>query len=517
MANELVINHTHNGYRIALLKNGEILEYHIDEKDKKFSVGDIYLGTVRKLVPGLNAAFVGVGYEKDAFLHYLDLGIQFHSQNKFTKLATSTANLTYDLRRLSIEPELDKIGKISQVLSKNQNILIQLVKEPISNKGPRLSCSLTIAGRYLILIPFINTVHISKKIASDAERQRLLRLISYIKPKNFGIITRTAAEGKEAAYLDRDLKELFRKWKTGIEKLKIAIPGDKIIGEDDKASSILRDMLNRSFENIIVDEKKIYESIKQYLKNIGLKKDKIVKLYHGKTKIFEHFGIEKQIKILFGKTVSIEGGGYLIIEHTEAMHVIDVNSGNKPAIEEDQEATSLSVNLAAAKEIARQLRLRDMGGIIAVDFIDMKKTDNKRHIYQAMKEYMQQDKSKTTILPLSKFCLMQITRQRVKPEVSVITKEQCPTCGGTGKTNASILVSDQIQKNLHFVLTKQNERNITICVHPYLASYFTQGLFSKRWKWLLQYKKWITIKKDSTFGITEFKFFNKNQEEIKLN
>ncbi|MEL6413155.1 MAG: ribonuclease E/G, partial [Bacteroidota bacterium] len=329
MANELVINATKNGFRIALLKDKGLIEYHIDEKDNKFTVGDIYLGTIKKLVPSLNAAFVDIGYKKDAFLHYSDLGPQFQSLKKFLQPITKGQPPSQDLSQFKVEPSIDKLGKIASFLTKNQHLLVQVVKEPISTKGPRLSAELAIAGRYMIVVPFINDVNVSKKITSSEERKRLVRLITSIKPKNFGVIVRTAAEGREAAKLDKDLKDSLKKWTEGIQKLATAVPKDRIIGEMNRASSILRDMLNESFDNIVVDDQKAYGEIKEYIQKIAPEKENIVKHYQGKPKIFEQYGIEKQLKMLFGQTVSLEGGGYLIIEHTEAMHVVDVNSGNK--------------------------------------------------------------------------------------------------------------------------------------------------------------------------------------------
>jgi len=515
LASELVISTAQDGFRIALLRDGELIEYHTEEKDSKFTVGDIYLGTVKKIAHNLNASFVDVGYKKDAFLHYSDLGSQFRSLHKFTQLAIDGKAPGHHLNDFAIEPPIDKLGKASEVLHKNQPILVQVIKEPISSKGPRLSAELAIAGRYMILVPFSNEINISKKITSSEEKKRLLRLVTSIKPQNFGLIVRTAAEGKEVAKLVQDLKELLEKWEEGVKKLYKAIPRDKIIGEMNRASSILRDMLNESFDNIIIDDKKAYGEIKQYIKTIAPEKEKIVKNYQGKTKLFEHFGIEKQLKMLFGQTVSIAGGGYLIIEHTEAMHVIDVNSGSS-GVAKDYEEMALSVNLAAAKEIARQLRLRDMGGIIVIDFIDLKDAENKRKLYQKMKEYMKEDRSKLSILPLSKFGIMQITRQRVRPATNLVTQEQCPSCGGTGKIAASILVADQIEKSLQLLLTNQNEKNITLFLHPYLYTYFTAGFFSRRLKWLLKYKKWVNLAEDSSLGIAEFKFANKQGEEIEL-
>ncbi len=517
MSNELIISATQDGCRIALLKDKTLVEFHQEEEGSKFTVGDIYLGTVKKVVPGLNAAFIDVGYDKDAFLHYLDLGPQFSSLQKFTKLVRNKKINGSRLDKFNVEPDIDKHGKIVQQLAKNQVIPVQVVKEPISTKGPRLSCELSLAGRYLVLVPFSNAVSVSKKITSSEERKRLLRLIQSIKPENFGVIIRTVAEGKEVAELDRDLRGMVSTWEEGMQRLVNANPRDKIIGELDKTSSLLRDMLNESFDNVHVDDKKIYDDVKTYIHTIAPEKERIVKLFNGKAKIFEHYGIEKQIKSAFGQTVSLRGGGYLIIEHTEALHVIDVNSGNKSNREENQETTALSVNLEAAREIARQLRLRDMGGIIVVDFIDMKNQDNKKLIYKTMKDEMADDKAKSTVLPLSKFGLMQITRERVRPQMNIATKEVCPTCNGTGKITASILVSDLIEKNLDHLLVKQNEKDLVLAVHPYLYAYFTKGLFSKRTRWYMKYKKWIKMTSDSSMPVTEFKFLNREGEEIQLN
>jgi ribonuclease G len=512
----LVINANDQGCRIALLKDKDLVEFHLEEETNKFKVGDVYLGTVKKIVPGLNAAFVNIGYEKDAFLHYLDLGAQVKSLNKFVNQTVSHKNTSSRLNNFKLEPEIDKSGKIGQVLNKNQQVLVQVVKEPISSKGPRLTSEISLAGRYLVLVPFSNAINVSKKISEGEERKRLIRLISSIKPENFGVIIRTVARNKDVAELDKDLQNLFESWEEGINILKKAKPPQKIIGEMGRASSIIRDMFNEDFDSIYIDSKSLYDETKSYIKNIAPDKEKIVKLYNGKAKIFEQFGIEKQLKSLFGQTINLPNGGYVIIEHTEALHSIDVNSGNKSSGSEDQEATALTVNLEAAREIARQLRLRDIGGIIVIDFIDMRKIENRRLVFEKMKHEMKEDRSKYTILPLSKFGLMQITRQRVRPEMNISTKENCPTCGGTGKITASILVSDQIEKNLEYIITRQNERKVTIILHPYLYSYFTKGLFSIQLKWFFKFLTRIKIQKDSSFGIMEFKFINGAGEPIEV-
>ncbi|MCS6822025.1 MAG: Rne/Rng family ribonuclease [Microscillaceae bacterium] len=516
MSNELIINSTQNGDRIVLLQDKKIVEYHVEQRNNNFTVGDIYLGVIRKVVPGLNAVFVDVGYEKDAFLHYLDLSPNFNSLNKFVKDVINKKPVNYRLQGFKMEPEIEKTGKITQIFSKNNLVLAQIIKEPISTKGPRLSCEISLAGRYLVLVPFSSSINISKKITNKEERQRLTRLMSAILPANFGVIVRTVAEGKEVAELDRDLRSLLDKWEQGMETLRNASPKQKIIGEMGRASSILRDLLNENFDNIIADDKNVYEEVKNYIRTIAPDKEKIVKLYNGKAKIFEHFGIEKQLKQLFGKSVSLSTGGYLIIEHTEALHVIDVNSGNKSNTETDQEETALKVNLEAVTEIARQLRVRDMGGIIIIDFIDMKRQENKKMIYDRMKQALKADRSKSTVLPLTKFGLMQITRQRVRPETNIITKETCPTCRGTGTIQASILISDTIEHHLEYILTKQNESRITMVLHPYLHAFFTKGWFSKQWRWFWKYKKWIKLVSDSSLGINEYKFINAQGEEIEV-
>ncbi len=516
MSNELIVSATQDGCRIALLKDKTLVEFHREAEGSKFTVGDIFLGSVKKVVPGLNAAFIDVGYDKDAFLHYLDLGPQFSSLQKFTRLVRAKKINGARLDKFNPEPDIDKHGKINQQLAKNQVIPVQIVKEPISTKGPRLSCELSLAGRYLVLVPFSNAVSVSKKITSSEERKRLLRLIQSIKPENFGVIIRTVAENKEVAELDRDLRNLVKTWEEGMTRLPTAHPREKIIGELDKTSSLLRDLLNESFDNVHVDDKKMYDEIRSYIRTIAPDKEKIVKLYNGRAKIFEHYGIEKQIKSAFGQTVSLRGGGYLIIEHTEALHVIDVNSGNKSTREESQETTALSVNVEAAKEIARQLRLRDMGGIIVIDFIDMRNLENKKLIYKVMKEAMREDKAKSTVLPLSKFGLMQITRERVRPQMNIATKEVCPTCNGTGTISASILVSDLIEKNIEHLITKQNEKELVLAVHPYLYAFFTKGFISQRVRWYFRYKRWVKIVKDTSLAIVEFKFLNREGEEIQL-
>lgn len=468
-------------------------------------------------MPGLNATFVDVGYEKDAFLHYLDLGPQVNSLSKFTKLVRNGQALQGQLKGFKLEAEINKAGKIADVIGKVPLLPVQIAKEPISSKGPRLSSELSFAGRFVVLVPFGEGVSVSKKIKSNGERNRLKRLIESIKPENFGVIIRTVSEGKGVAELHQDLNELVAKWDQFAERLKAAEPGKKIIGEMDRTSTILRDILNDSFTNIYVDDEALFQEVRDYISHISPEQAKIVKLYNkGKNSLFEQHGIDKQIKALFGKTVTLPGGAYLIIEHTEALHVIDVNSGNRSHGDKTQEEHALQVNLEAAKEIARQLRLRDMGGIIVVDFIDMHKPNNRKALFEALVKEMSQDRAKHNILPPSKFGLVQLTRQRVRPEMNIVTVEKCPTCNGTGEIGASILLMDEIENNLDYILREQNEKNVTLSVHPYIEAFLKKGLFSKQLKWYFKYKKWVKVKAVSAHNFTEYHFLSDKDIEIKI-
>ena len=516
MDRDLIINSNSYGVDIALLEDKYLVELTKEKSNKKYSVGDVYLGKVKKLMPGLNAAFVNVGYEKDAFLHYLDLGPQVRSLIKFTKLASAGKIPNVPLSEFRLEPDIEKTGKISDVFSVNQPILVQIAKEPISTKGPRISSEISFAGRYLVLVPLADRISVSQKIRSLEERKRLKRLIKSIKPNNFGVIVRTAAENKLVADLDADLKDLLGKWDIIATKLNKAEPPTKIVSELDRTSAILRDHLNESFNNIHVDDASLADEVRIFIKQIAPEKAGIVKHYSGAKPIFEHFGVDKQIKNSFGKIVTIKSGVYLIIEQTEAMHTIDVNSGHRVNKDKNQESNSLEVNLEAATEIARQMRLRDIGGIIVVDFIDMTQAKHRRQLYQHIKDEMAKDKAKHSILPPSKFGLVQITRQRVRPAMNVQILEKCPVCNGTGENKAAILIIDEIENNLQYLLQEQNEKNLTITVHPFVHAQLTIGFPSLRMKWMWRYKQRIHIKPSASHHFLEYHFFNSKNDELKM-
>lgn len=502
------------------MEDKRLVEFHKERKEKSFSVGDVYLGRVRKLMPSLNAAFVDIGYEKDAFLHYLDLGPQVQSMLKFMRNTVGGKQPDALLNNFELESDINKAGKVNQILSQNMNIVVQVAKEPISTKGPRITSEISFAGRYVVLVPFSDAISVSSKIKSAAERMRLKRLATSICPRNFGIIVRTVAEGKKVAELDRDVQDLLSKWISMHEQLKTANPPSRLLGEIDRTSTILRDLLNPNFNAIHVNDAREAEEIKTYLRGIAPEQTDIVKLYKGKAPIFDHFGVDKQIKNLFGKTVNMATGSYLIIEHTEAMHVIDVNSGgrSKGAVD-SQESNALQTNLMAAKEIARQLRMRDMGGIIVIDFIDMKNTLHRKQLFDTLRDEMKQDRARHSILPPSKFGLVQITRERVRPVTDINTVEKCPACDGTGEIKASILLLDDIENNLRYLCQEQNEKGLTLQVHPYVAAYLRQGFWrftSAQWIWKRKYKSWIHVEPISSYHIMEFHFLNSQGEEIKL-
>jgi ribonuclease G len=514
---ELIINAAPQGVEIALLEDKKLVELHSEKTDARFAVGDLYLGKVKKLIPGLNAAFVDVGFEKDAFLHYTDLSPYARSLLKFTQLAINDKNPGgIDFSKFENEQEIVKTGKINEVLGGKPNILVQILKEPIAAKGPRLSCEISLPGRFVVITPFNNIVAVSRKIHSSEERKRLQKIVEAIKPKNFGVIVRTAAEGKNTAELHEDLSMLNEMWLAIQHNLKGGVAPSKILSEQTKTTSILRDLLNEDFNKIVVNDKNIFNDTKSYIQRIAPEKADIVSYYQNGAPIFDSFGITKQVKASFGKTVNLNSGAYLIIEHTEALHVVDVNSGYK-SVGNNQEQNALETNLEAAEEIARQLRLRDIGGIIVVDFIDMKFPENKRRLVEKMEEFMRPDRAKHAVLPISKFGLMQITRQRMKPEMNINTQEICPSCNGTGKISSTLLLEDEIEKNLSYLITHKHS-NLSLVVNPIIYAYLTKGFMwnKKIAQWRRKFSQKISIVANTNYHLTEFRFFNKDEEEIKI-
>ncbi len=509
MKTELIIRSNSSDIDFALLRDGKLIELNKETNDNKFSVGDIFLAKVGKILTGLNAAFVNVGYPKDGFLHYHDLGAKVNSLNVFIKKVSTGKYKEFTLKNFRFKEEINKNGSINDVLKTGQNLLVQIVKEPISTKGPRISSDLSIAGRFLVLVPFSDRISVSQKIEDPKEKERLKRLAKSIRPKGFGVILRTVAKDKKVAELDKDLQNSLDRWKKMCKQIANTNTPTKILSELNRASSILRDVMNDSFTRIVTNDEILQVEIKEYLQEIYPEKEKIVKLHTSDVPIFEKYGIERQIKTSFGKTVSMSRGAYLVIEHTEALHVIDVNSGNRSNKAGSQEDTALEVNLISATEIARQLQLRDMGGIIVVDFIDMHKAENRNKLYQHLKEQMSLDRTKHKILPPSKFGLVQITRQRVRPELNIKTKEANPN--KNGEVEAPIVLIDKIESDLEKFISNPKNKKINLNVHPFIASYLTKGILSIRFRWYFKYKKWIKITPRDAYTYLHYKFFIKRK------
>ena len=535
MTSEVIVDVRAKEISIALLEDKRLVEYQQEGREAHFSVGNIYLAKVKKIMPGLDACFVNVGYERDAFLHYLDLGIRYRSLDKYMSLlgdGTKDVSITKALG----QSDLEKEGSVQNIVKQGQEVLVQIQKEPISTKGPRVSCDISFPGRFLVLIPFSDKISVSSKIKSSQERARLKQLIHSIKPKGFGVIIRTVAEGKRASELDLEIKILHRRWEETINKVRKARQAQKKIEaeakspqqalqnyrstlcyeETSRAVALLRDLFNPSYENIYINNKEVFDDIRAYVSMIAPTRLDIVKLYQGNVPIFDNFSVTRQIKSSFGRTVTYKHGAYLIIEHTEALHVVDVNSGNRSRSPEGQEVNALDVNLGAADELARQLRLRDMGGIIVVDFIDMAQPENRQKLYERMVENMKGDRARHNILPLSKFGLMQITRQRVRPIEEPNVEEICPTCGGSGKIKPSILFTDLLEGKIRQLSQQLHFKRIRLHVHPYVAAYLNKGLISLKRKWQFKYKTSIQLTPDEGLAYLQYQFYNDKGEEIDM-
>ena len=518
MKSELIVDVKPSEVSFGLLEDSRLMSLQKEARNIAYAVGDIYLAKVKKLMPGLNAAFVNVGYEKDAFLHYLDLGSHFASYEAYlSRLLGSDRRKVPDIEKMNLLPDINKDGAISETLKQGQELLVQIVKEPISTKGPRLTTEISFTGRFMVLIPFSDKVSISQKIKSTEEKMRLRQLIESIKPRNFGVIVRTSAEGKRVAELINEMKTLVECWNSTVAKAQKATAPSLIFEEESRVVGMLRDVFSPSFEAIHVNDKDTWQQIRKYVQLIAPERADIVTLYERDEPIFDHFAVTRQIKSSFGKTVSFRSGAYIIIESTEALHVIDVNSGNRSRGTTDQESNALEVNLRAADEIARQLRLRDMGGIIVVDFIDMNKGEHRQQLYEHMREVMANDRARHNILPLSKFGLMQITRQRVRPALDITTTEKCPSCFGKGEVQPSLLFTDTLYEKLEYLVKTLNVKNFIMYIHPYVDAYIKRGLFTSLYgKWRRSLGRTFKILPDESLAYLEYRVLDAQRNEIDL-
>ncbi len=516
MKSEVIVDVQPKEISIALLEDQKLVEFQQERREENFAVGNIYLAKVRKIMPGLNACFVNVGHEKDAFLHHLDLGTHYRALEKFTDILLAGKHHP-QISRIQATPLLEKEGQIQDHLKQGQEILVQIVKEPINTKGPRLTCEISFAGRYLVLIPFADKINVSTKIKNDGERARLKQLMHTIKPKNFSVIIRTVAEGKRIDELEQELKVLLKRWEDTVERARQAQQRPTCVFEEtSRTVGMIRDLFNPSYENIIINDEQVYNEVKDYVSLISPGSAGIVKKYTGQVPIFDNYSVTKQIKSSLGRTVTYKHGAYMIIEQTEALHVVDVNSGNRSKSPDGQEANALDVNLGAADELARQLRLRDMGGFIVVDFIDMAQAENRQKLYERMCENMQHDRAKHNILPLSKFGLMQITRQRVRPAMNINVEEECPTCGGTGKIKASLLFVDMIENKIDMMVNRLKIKKFYLHIHPFVEAYINKGFLSRKLLWKLKYGFGVHLIPNQQLSFLEYKFYDKDKQEIDM-
>ena len=517
MKSELIVDVQPQEVSIALLEDGRLVSLQKESRNLAYAVGDIYVAKVKKLMPGLNAAFVNVGYEKDAFLHYLDLGPHFSSYSAFLEQLFGDRKAPLpQVQKMKLLPDIDKHGTISDQLQSGRELMVQIVKEPISSKGPRLTTEISFTGRYLVLTPFSQKISISQKIKTTAEKLRLRHLVESIRPKNFGVIIRTSAEGKSVAELNHEIQTLLQCWEDTVAKARTAEIPSLIFEEESRIVGVLRDVFTPGFENIHVNEAEAYTQIKKYVSLIAPDKKEIVELYTKDVPIFDEFNVTKQIKSSFGKTVSFKSGAYIIIEHTEALHVIDVNSGNRAKAGNDQETNALEVNLRAADEIARQLRLRDMGGIIVIDFIGMNKAEHRQALFEHMRQVMANDRARHNILPLSKFGLMQITRQRVRPALDIVTTETCPSCFGKGEVQPSLLFTDTLREKISYLVNELKEKDFIVYVHPFVDAYLKKGLISLYRRWRLDMGGKFKIMPDESLAYLQYKVIDRNRTEIDL-
>lgn len=516
MKSELVVDVNQEEVSIALLEDSRLVSLQKESRNIAYAVGDLYLAKVKKIMPGLNAAFVDVGYEKDAFLHYLDLGPQYHCYSKFISETLSEKKRIPSVSKFTPEPDIPKQGSISDVVKPGDHVLVQIAKEPISSKGPRLTTEISLTGRFMVLMPFGDKISISQKIKSTEEKIRLRQLIGSIKPKGFSVIVRTSAENKRVAELNNEMRTLVKSWEDTLAKMQRAKAPALVYQEDSRTLSMIRDLFTPNFENIYVNDRETYDQIYKYVSLISPENGDIVKMYDKDDPIFDYFNITRQVKSSFGKTVSFRSGAYIIIESTEALHVIDVNSGNRSKASSDQETNALDVNLKAADEIARQLRLRDMGGIIVVDFIDMAKQEHRQELYDHMKSIMANDRARHNILPLSKFGLMQITRQRVRPALDITTAETCPSCFGKGEVQSSILFTDKLEEKIEYLVDHLKIKKFIMYVHPFVEAYIKKGIFSIYGGWRRKYGRGVKVVADQSLAYLQYRVLDSDKNEIYL-
>ncbi len=525
MIKEIIINSSTTQTRVAITEDGNLVDFFVDYPENRRMVGDIYLGKVARVLPGIKAAFVDIGMKHDAFLHFSDIGAR---TQQFQDMLGDDSDVDEDDDEENGKDNGRNGGNhhnsrnqrdshdhpVIPKLHKGEDILIQITKEPVNNKGVRVTSSVSLPGRFCVLLPFDNKIGVSKKISDFKERRRLRHISRGILPKKFGLIIRTVAKYQTEEALKDDLNALLKTW----EQIENTVKGEKppaLIHQDlNTTSSVIRDLFSSDISKVFIDSKKLYKQIKNYVQVVqpGLA-DKI-EWFKSSNSIFDAFKIEEQIKTLMGRRVPLHSGGYLIIEHTEAMVVIDVNSG-RYAKSKEQELNSLKTDLEAAREISRQLKLRDIGGIIVIDFIDLEDEKNRKKIYDELRKEFRRDRAKVSVLPMSDFGLVQITRQRIRQNIMQAMKEVCPYCLGTGLlTKHSHLVYD-LEEWLKKFRRSSKERGVMVKCHPTLAAKLNEEKYKTFVRLQLKYMVRIKITEDQNMPLGQFKYFSlKTQKEL---
>ena len=509
MKKVILINSIAEDVRIAITEDGKLAEFFLDTPDKERNVGDIYLGKVGKVIPGSRAAFIDLGFQQDAFLHFSDIG---NTLDDYSAIIGDDSDIEEDDEEEE-EPQTNFVSQKDSYhklpnLERGQDIVVQITKEPVGNKGFRVTSKVSIPGRYLVLIPFEKKIGLSKKIYNPKEKRRLRSIVKSTLPKGFGIIIRTVAAGQEDNLILDDLNTLIQTWNDIQSKLK-TIKAPLILHKDvSTTSSVIRDLFKEDISKIIVDSKKIFKDIKLYVDETSPEFSSKLELYNGDQPLFDVYNIEKQIEESIQRKVWLKNGGYIIIEPTEAMTVVDVNSG-KYARHRDQEINSLNTNLESAKEIVRQIRLRDIGGIIVIDFIDLYDEKNRRRLYEDIKREFKNDRAKSTILPVSEFGLVEITRQRIRQNIIHTVSDICPMCSGSGHIQSKSTFLNRIERWITRYKGGNNSMSLTLTVNPYIKHYLSEGFISKFTQLRFKYFLFIKLEEDEKLSLNEFRFYSK--------
>ncbi len=530
MKKEIIINETADQIRIAITEDGRLAEIFVESPGKERMVGDIYLGSVARVMSGIRAAFIDIGHKQDAFLHFSDVDPNIDDYTSMIGEEDTEIDEEDDeevepsTATTATQPARPQNGSHPQVaqrpphpsqreihLERGQSIIVQVTKEPVGKKGVRVTSKVSLPGRYLVLLPFDGRIGVSKKLYNFREKKRLRRIIRSMLPEGFGVIIRTVADGKDEELLKNDLEQLVKTWREIEKSVKTDQPPILLYKDLSTVSSVIRDLFNNDVQRVIVDSRRLYKEITTYVKWFAPTLVDKIEFYRGKQPIFDVFGVAKDMQESLGRRVPLKTGGYIVIDVTEAMTVIDVNSGRYAASKE-QEQNSLRTNLEASREIIRQLRLRDIGGIIVIDFIDLEDERNKRKVYEELRKEFRRDRAKATILPMTEFGLVQITRQRIRQSIMQSFSETCPVCAGTGFVQSRATVLTDITGWLGRFKSEGRGRRLKLIVHPYIASYLREGkpshLFDLMWK----NKLLIKLQPDASVPVNSFKTYSPSEK-----